>query len=159
MRTFRLEREQLIPLGIRTAFSFFAEARNLEHLTPPWLRFEILSRAGDTLEASSLIDYRLRLHGVPVRWRSQITIWEPPCRFVDAQRAGPYRVWVHTHSFHPRPRGTLVRDEVLYSLPGGDLLGPMLNRFFVRPDLERIFDYRRERLQEWAEGQRGKGHK
>jgi ligand-binding SRPBCC domain-containing protein len=150
VRTFRLEREQLIELDIETTFSFFADARNLERLTPPWLRFEILSRGDAALEAGSLIDYRLRLRGVPVRWRSEITVWQPPHHFIDCQKSGPYRIWVHSHSFRAVDGGTRVRDEVLYALPGGALIASPINRLLVGPDLQRIFDYRRQRLQAWA---------
>jgi ligand-binding SRPBCC domain-containing protein len=88
------------------------------------------------------IDYRLRIHGVPVRWQSEITIWEPPVRFVDEQRRGPYQLWSHEHTFVKRDGGTLCRDVVSYAAPGGRLV----HRLLVGPDVQRIFEYRREAL-------------
>lgn len=90
------------------------------------------------------LDYRLKLHGIPLRWQSEITLWEPPERFVDVQRRGPYRSWVHEHLFEEREQSTVVRDRVRYSVPGGALV----NRFLVAPDLERVFAYRHRKLLE-----------
>ena len=93
---------------------------------------------------SALIDYRLRLRGLPIRWRSEITTWQPPHRFVDEQRRGPYRMWIHEHTFTERDGGTLVGDHVRYAVPGGWLA----DRLLVRRDLETIFAYRQEKLTE-----------
>lgn len=146
MRAFVLRREQYLPLDQATVFTFFASANNLDRLTPPWLHFEILTRAPLALHAGTLIEYRLRLHGLPLRWCSEITLWQPPNRFIDLQRRGPYRFWQHTHTFEPLGSGAVVRDEVRYAVPGGGLI----NRLLVRPDLERIFDYRARQLNAWA---------
>jgi len=153
VRRFRLEREQYIPLGLEATFAFFADARNLERLTPPWLHFQVLTPGLIEMRAGTLIDYRLRTRGIPVRWRSEITAWEPPHRFVDVQRWGPYRAWQHTHTFKRLGSGTLVRDVVSYAVPGGDVI----NRFLVGPDLAKIFDYRARQLDAWvlAEVRRG----
>ncbi len=99
LKTYRLTREQFVPLGLDEVFDFFADAGNLELLTPPWLHFEILAPSPVEMREGTLIDYKLRLHGVPIRWQSEITVWQPPFRFVDRQRRGPYRLWVHTHRF------------------------------------------------------------
>lgn len=123
-------------------FAFFSDARNLQVLTPPWLNFHILTPEPIQLRAGTLLDYQLKLHGVRVRWQSEITIWEPPRRFVDQQRRGPYRLWIHEHLFEPRDSGTLVQDRVRYAVPGGWLV----NRFLVEPDLRRIFAFRHQRL-------------
>jgi ligand-binding SRPBCC domain-containing protein len=144
--TFRFRRKQRLPLDLATTFSFFADSHNLEALTPPWLRFQVLTPAPNALRAGTLIDYKLRLRGIPVRWQSEITVWQPPFRFVDVQRKGPYRLWVHEHRFEELPTGTLVSDEIEYAVPGG----PIVNRLLVRPDLDRIFDYRARVLQAWA---------
>lgn len=95
------------------------------------------------MRPAAVIEYRLRLRGLPVRWRSEITAWEPPFRFVDEQRRGPYRLWIHEHRFEEREGRTLVSDRVRYAVPGGPLLEGSVNRLFVRPDLDRIFAFRR----------------
>jgi ligand-binding SRPBCC domain-containing protein len=141
-----LERRQRLELPVERAFAFFADARNLEAITPPWLAFQVLS-AGE-MRAGALIDYRLRLHRVPVRWRTRIEVWEPPLRFVDIQIKGPYALWEHTHAFEPAGDGTIImRDRVRYSLPFGPL-GSLAHRLFVRRDLERIFAFRQRTLAE-----------
>ena len=134
---------------METVFSFFSNARNLEVLTPPWLRFRVVTEGEIRMSRGTRIDYRLRLRGLPLRWRSEITAWEPPHRFVDEQVVGPYRSWIHEHRFglDERPgRGPVViaSDEVHYQAPGGRLI----DRFLVAPDLDRIFRYRRARLRE-----------
>jgi ligand-binding SRPBCC domain-containing protein len=144
----KLFSELWLPLPPEDVFPFFAEARNLEQITPPWLSFHVLAQHPPEMGAGTVIDYRLRLHGIPLRWRSEITVWEPPRRFVDVQRRGPYRLWEHEHLFLPKDGGTLVQDRVRYAVPGGSLLAPLVDRLLVRPDLERIFAYRRQRLKE-----------
>jgi ligand-binding SRPBCC domain-containing protein len=144
----KLFSELWLPLPPEDVFPFFAEARNLEQITPPWLSFYVLAQHPPEMGAGTVIDYRLRLHGIPLRWRSEITVWEPPRRFVDVQRRGPYRLWEHEHLFLPKDGGTLVQDRVRYAVPGGSLLAPLVDRLLVRPDLERIFAYRRQRLKE-----------
>jgi ligand-binding SRPBCC domain-containing protein len=141
---FLLEAAQWVPRPLDEVFAFFADAGNLDILTPPWLRFQILTPRPIAMRAGALIDYRLRLHGLPLRWRSEITAWEPPHRFVDEQRRGPYRTWIHEHRFEPRDGGTLVRDRVRYSITGGALV----ERLLVRADLVRIFGYRQAKLRE-----------
>ncbi len=128
------------PLEI--VFPFFADAGNLETLTPPWLRFEILTPLPIHMSAGALIEYRLRLHGLPLRWQSEITAWEPPHRFVDEQRRGPYRQWIHEHTFIERDGGSEVRDFVRYSVLGGRLA----DFLFVQHDVRRIFEYRAWKL-------------
>jgi ligand-binding SRPBCC domain-containing protein len=138
----RLQSSQWIAARIDEVFPFFASARNLDLLTPPWLRFEILNSDVE-MKRGALIDYRLRLHGIPIRWQSEIVDWNPPIRFIDVQRRGPYGLWVHEHRFESRGGGTLVYDDVWYSTPGGAFLGKLL----VARDLDRIFSYRRARLE------------
>ncbi len=143
-RGFTLVREQRVPLPRAEVFRFFSDPRNLEALTPPWLRFQVVGTSTPAIGEGTLIDYRLRIRGIPVRWRSRIRAWDPPRRFVDEQVRGPYRLWVHEHAFEAVGDETLVRDSVRYDVLGGKLI----ERFFVRPDLERVFDYRQRRLGE-----------
>jgi len=137
-----LTAEIWLPRSRPEVFSFFADAGNLEALTPPWLRFEILTPPPIQMAVGTLINYRLRVHGWPVRWQSQITAWEPSVRFVDEQLRGPYRLWRHEHTFAEADGGTLVRDVVTYAVLGG----AVVNALFVRPDLQKIFAYRQEKL-------------
>lgn len=143
LRVHRLERAQLVPRPIGEVFAFFAEAGNLEALTPPFLRFRILTPSPIAMRPGARIDYALSIAGVPFRWRTRITAWEPGVRFVDEQEAGPYAVWRHTHAFEARGDATLVRDVVEYALPLGPL-GALAHAVAVRRTLRRIFDFRRE---------------
>jgi ligand-binding SRPBCC domain-containing protein len=141
---FKLETELWLPCRREQVFPFFADAFNLETITPPWLKFEVLTPRPIEMRAGLRIDYRLRLRGLPLRWQSEITAWEPPCRFVDQQRRGPYRSWIHEHTFKERDGGTLAKDIVRYDVLGGWLA----NQLFVRRDVERIFRFRQATLQE-----------
>lgn len=139
-----LERRQRVPLPIDAAFAFYGDAHNLERITPPWLGFEVTTPAPIEMGVGTLIEYRLCLHRVPVRWRTRIEAWEPPHRFVDAQVRGPYALWEHTHTFaEDGPEATIIGDRVRYSIPFGPL-GEVADRLLVRRDLKRIFDYRRD---------------
>ncbi|MBV9193337.1 MAG: SRPBCC family protein [Solirubrobacterales bacterium] len=137
-----LEREQVVRAPLDRVFAFFSEARNLERITPPWLRFEVLAPEPVQMRVGTTIGYRLRLHGAPLRWLTLIESWEPGVMFADRQLHGPYRLWHHTHAFAAHPDGTLVRDRVRYELPLGRL-GAIAHRAFVARDLTRVFDYRR----------------
>jgi ligand-binding SRPBCC domain-containing protein len=140
----RFHAQVWLPRPRHEVFAFFADARNLQALTPAWLNFEVLTPAPITLRAGTIIDYHLRVHGVPIRWRSEITLWDPPRQFADMQLRGPYALWQHTHIFDEQDGGTLCRDEVRYWPRGGRLA----NWLFVRRDVERIFRYREQRLSE-----------
>lgn len=143
MRVQVLEREQLVAAPPAEVFAFFAHARNLERITPPWLRFSVLSEDPIDMAAGTVIDYRLRLRGVPLRWTSRIELWQPGRAFVDRQVHGPYRLWEHRHEFTEVEGATVVGDRVRYALPLGPL-GTAAHMAFVRRDLERIFDFRRD---------------
>lgn len=143
MRMHVLERSQRVEVPPERAFAFYADAANLEPLTPPWLHFHLLTPQPIALEAGALLDYRLRLHGVPIGWQTRIERWEPPHRFLDTQARGPYALWEHEHVFEPAGgAATVIHDRVTYALPLGPL-GALAHRLFVRRDLERIFEFRR----------------
>ena len=127
---------------IKEVFAFFSDAANLDSITPPWLSFRTVTWQPIEMHAGAVIDYKLRVRGFPIRWRSEITEWEPPYHFVDEQIRGPYRLWIHTHKFEPRNGGTLVCDDVRYAVP----FDWLLHKFVVRPDVERIFAYRTDCL-------------
>ena len=144
MTEFVFEREMTIPRPLAEVFPFFADAENLEALTPPWLHFRILTPTPIPMAVGTLIEYEIRFRGMPIRWRTKITDWEPPHRFVDEQLSGPYRQWIHEHTFTETADGTRMKDVVRYAVLGGRLV----NRLFVASEVERIFEYRTERLRE-----------
>lgn len=141
-----------LPRPRAEVFRFFGDAANLEAITPPWVRFEILTPQPIAMAPGTLIDYRLRIHGLPLRWRTEIKVWEPPFRFMDEQLRGPYRLWRHWHTFEEQEGGTLCRDGVEYQVPGGALV----NWLFVRHDVNRIFRYRQQRLADLFPGKDGR---
>jgi ligand-binding SRPBCC domain-containing protein len=147
VHAYHLSQEQWLPAPLGRVFEFFADAGNLDAITPPWLRFQTLTPRPIEMGFGTLIDYRLKVHGVPIRWRSEITAWAPPHRFVDEQRRGPYRLWVHEHRFEERDGGTLIRDDVNYAVPGW-IAARLVQRWLVGPDLAAIFAYRRDRIAE-----------
>jgi len=146
IRFYTLRSEQWVPRSVEEVFAFFSDAHNLEVLTPPWLRFRILTPAGERIHKGSEIRYTLRVRGLPVFWTTEIRSWDPPFRFTDVQRKGPYRLWHHTHRFEAKDGGTRMTDVVRYRLPLG-VLGAIAHRFFVKKDVEKIFDYRREKIE------------
>lgn len=142
-----LHAEVWLPRAIEDVFAFFSNAFNLNQLTPPWLAFRILTPPPITMRVGALIDYRIRLKVLPMRWTSEITAYNPPFRFVDEQRRGPYTLWHHEHAFQAVRDGTLVTDTVHYAVPfNSTRLADAVDRFLVGPDLERIFAYRTERM-------------
>jgi ligand-binding SRPBCC domain-containing protein len=142
-----LEMEQWVPRPPAEVFAFFADPHNLERITPPFLNFRILAVSTPTLQSGTRIDYRLSLHGVPVRWQSLIHEWQPATSFVDVQTRGPYRRWEHTHSFVPSDGGTIIHDRVVYELPFGGL-GQLAAGAWVARDLARIFAFRRATIRD-----------
>jgi ligand-binding SRPBCC domain-containing protein len=135
-----LERTQVVPVAIEDAFAFFADARNLERITPPWLRFRIVE-APEELAAGASLRYRLTLFGIPIRWRTEIVAWNPPRGFVDVQRRGPFLLWEHSHRLTAVEGGTEIYDHVRYRLFLGPV-GGVVRRLLVRGWVEGIFDYR-----------------
>lgn len=138
-----LETRQWLPRPIDEVFEFFADAFRLEDITPAWLHFQVITPRPIPMAAGTLIDYRLRLHGIPLGWRTEISEWEPPFRFVDRQLNGPYRLWRHEHTFAARDGRTQVSDRVEYAVLGG----PLVHALFVKRDLLQIFQYRRRALE------------
>jgi ligand-binding SRPBCC domain-containing protein len=130
-----------LPQPLSEVFAFFSDAANLEALTPPWLHFRILTPKPIVMHAGTLIDYSIRVHGIPMSWQSEIIVWDPPNRFVDVQRRGPYRQWHHTHSFAAEKGGTLVSDSVEFDVPFSFAGG-----WFVKRDVRKIFDFRHQSL-------------
>ncbi len=153
MHTYRLRREQLVGQSPNDVFRFFADAGNLDELTPKWLRFEVVTPRPIEMKPGALIDYRLRWHGLPIEWVTRIEEWSPPHRFVDTQIRGPYKLWHHTHEFEAVDGGTRMSDVVRYALPLGPI-GRVAHALAVRRDVAKIFDYRQRRIAELFGGQR-----
>lgn len=147
--------EQWVPLPIHQAFDFFSDVKNLETLTPEFLKFKVLSKSTDELQDGTQINYRLQLHGFPVRWQSTIIDWKPTQGFADIQTRGPYAYWYHRHEFEEQDGGTLIRDKATYRIPFW-VFGEILASATVRKDLESIFSYRREKIEELLGGRSGK---
>ena len=141
---FQLVASQFLPHPRQQVFDFFSDAFQLDTLTPAWLHFSILTPPPIRMAAGTVINYRLKIHGIPIRWQSCITEWEPPLQFVDEQTRGPYRRWHHRHVLEAVDGGTLCRDIVDYSVYGGS----PIHALFVRRDLLRIFAFRQSRLQD-----------
>lgn len=141
MKVFTLRRSLWVPQPPEKVFPFFSDVRNLDRITPKWLHFRSVNHPENVGEGTK-IEHKLRIRGIPVTWRSEITEWDPPYGFVDEQKKGPYRMWRHEHRFREERDGTVCEDEVKYAVFGGELV----NRFFIAPDLKKIFDYRQETL-------------
>lgn len=142
MKLFLFQTSQWLPYPRNEIFEFFSDAFNLETITPPWLQFRVVTPAPIAMREGTRIDYRLRIHGIPVRWKTRIVAWNPPQSFVDEQIGGPYRVWIHEHRFSEHEGGTFCEDSVRYAPPGGALI----HKLFVERDVREIFAYRRARL-------------
>lgn len=142
MTVHEFKSELWLPRPPEEVFPFFGNAANLDAITPPWLGFRILTPLPIVMREGTLIDYRLRVHGLPLRWRTRITAWQPPHRFADEQLRGPYRQWIHEHTFERSNGGTLACDHVRYSIP----FDWLVHRWLVRPDIEKIFQFRAQAL-------------
>lgn len=142
---FYYQAEQFIPLPIENVFSFFSQARNLEKISPSFLQFRVKSMSTQHIQKGTLIDYQLKVRGVPAKWQSLITEWNPPHSFTDVQTQGPYGDWIHRHSFIAVPGGVLIKDEVKYNMPLG-ILGKWFGYHYVLREIRTIFDFRRKRI-------------
>ncbi len=148
MKEYRLEREQWVPSDPGRVFEFCSDARNLADVAPPWVGFRLRTPLPVEMRKDLLLDYRIRLAGVPRRWRTRIKEWDPPGGFVDVQERGPFALWEHTHRFRPLGDGVLITDVVRYALPFGPL-GRLVHALAVRAALASFFDYRRESIRAW----------
>lgn len=150
MSIYTLKTQMWVPQSVKDTFAVFEDPRNLGRITPPWLTFRMLTR-DPVMQLDSVFDYELRWNGLPIRWRSLITDYEPPFFFVDLMAKGPYRFWRHKHTFHPTEEGTLVTDEVDYAMPLG-WLGELAHKLHVSKQLKEIFRYRQMSLNEVLAG-------
>ena len=150
MKTFEINMKQYINKPLDVVFEFFSKPENLEIITPESLSFNILTPTPIKMGKGSLVDYTIRLFGIPIHWRTLISDYEPPFRFVDQQIKGPYTFWHHTHTFKLVEGGVEIIDQVKYSLPLG-WLGTLAHAIWVRKDLEKIFEYRKTIIQNYFE--------
>jgi ligand-binding SRPBCC domain-containing protein len=148
MKEFTYHKSLWLPYPREQVFDFFADAHNLERITPPFVSFKVLTGGEIKMQPGTLIDYRILIRGIPVKWRTEIREWEPPHHFVDVQLKGPYKLWHHTHTFEEQNGGTTCLDDVRYWPLGGALT----NWLFVHRDVEKIFAYRTEKLSEIFKG-------
>ncbi len=144
MKIYRLQAAVLLPKPLEETFAFFADAHNLEKITPAWLRFHVVTPRPIAMHVGARIDYKLKVRRLPIRWQSEITAWRPPHRFTDEQRKGPYRLWIHEHAFRQVDGQTLAEDSVRYAVPGSG----SVHWLAVKRDVERIFAYRKLKLRE-----------
>jgi|SRR5215471_3056267 len=153
--TYELIRDQWVEKPLHEVFEFFSDAHNLEQITPPWLRFEVLTPRPIEMKPGAHIDYRLKWRGLPLRWRTQITQWEPPMMFEDVQLQGPYSLWRHAHWFESYNGGTKLIDHVEYGLPFG-ALGRFAHAIAVKRNVRQIFDYRQDKVRQLFGGPEAK---
>ena len=151
MADYKLHRESFVPRPLDEVFDFFSKPENLEKITPPWLNFRILTGSGAAIDAGVTIAYQLRVHGIPLKWLTEIERWNPPFEFIDVQLRGPYKLWRHAHRFMAVNGGTRIEDTVEYTLPFG-WMGRLVHKMQVARDIENIFDYREQRVRELLHG-------
>lgn len=142
MREFEFTQTQTINRPIEDVFAFFSDVHNLGRITPPWIDFKVVTPDPIEMRKGAVIDFKLRLHGIPLKWQTEITLWDPPHTFIDEQRKGPYRVWIHTHSFTGENGRTHMTDHVRYVSIGG----VVVQKLFVAPDIRKIFAFRKNTL-------------
>ena len=145
LRIHELHSSVLLHAPLEKVYDFFSNAENLNLITPPWLHFQMITPPPISMAEGTFIDYRIKLHSIPLRWRSRITEWNPPRSFIDEQVKGPYMVWKHHHSFYKTEEGTEVKDHVRYAVPGF-VFEPVIHWIFVKNHLNKIFSYRRRQL-------------
>ncbi len=143
------KQQQWTPKPLNDVFDFFSDVKNLEELTPPLLNFRVVGKSTENIQEGTKIDYKLKILGVPAKWTSLITNWQPMTQFADVQLKGPYAKWHHLHLFRSLAGGVLIEDKVVYRLPFSRFGGNFLHGF-IRKDVKTIFSYRRKRIKEWC---------
>ena len=147
MKTFELTKKQLINSSMENVFNFFSKPENLKTITPEKLSFNILTPTPINMGNGTVIDYTIKLFGIPIHWRTLITNYNPPYEFVDEQIKGPYNFWHHTHKFKQVDGGVEISDRVIYSIPMG-IIGRVLHFIWIKRDLEKIFSHRKKVIED-----------
>jgi ligand-binding SRPBCC domain-containing protein len=145
MKTFWFQTETLLKTSLTDVFKFFSNAENLETITPPWLKFNIITPLPIEMRKGAVIDYQLKLYGIPLKWKTLILEWDPPFRFIDCQLNGPYKKWIHEHRFEEKGQEIHMIDSIEYALPGG-ILAPAINSIKIKKDINKIFLYREKKI-------------
>lgn len=145
MKYYKLVKSQFIDTPINEVFSFFEKPENLQEITPPYLNFKIITPSPIKMEEGQVISYKIKLRGIPLTWKSLISLYDPPNSFIDEQIRGPYAIWHHTHTFKEEDGGTMIEDEVKYAIPFS-IIGRICNHLFIKNDLNKIFQYRKEKI-------------
>ncbi|MBI2806949.1 MAG: SRPBCC family protein [Planctomycetes bacterium] len=148
MKTHIFQAHMWLPLAIEPVFAFFGDVANLSKISPPSVRIQTITPLPIEMRVGTIVEHRMSIRWFPIRWRSEITVWEPPVRFVDEQRSGPYRFWKHRHEFEVAEGGTWVRDHIEYRTHGW-LFEPIVNRIFVAPELRRLFAHRQKAIRDF----------
>jgi len=143
-----LVKETVINRPLNEVFDFFSKAENLNKITPPDMQFQILTPLPINIQKGTLIDYKIKVNGIPFKWKTLISTWEPPHRFVDEQLKGPYNTWIHEHTFEERDGKTYMKDVVKFKSPGW-ILEPLINALFIEKKVKGIFEYREKKLNEF----------
>jgi ligand-binding SRPBCC domain-containing protein len=142
---------QYVPDKVENVFDFFSAAKNLEEITPDFLNFKVKNMSSEFIQKDTIINYKLKIHGFPVYWQTQIIEWEPLKKFIDYQNKGPYSLWHHTHTFTTLQNGTLIEDRIKYQIPG-HIFGLLFLGYFIRKDVSQIFNYRIKSIQKKFKG-------
>lgn len=140
-----IHREQIVSKNIKEVFEFFEKPENLSVITPNWIKFRIMTKSPLEMKTGAEFDYRIYLMGVPLKWKTVIAKYEPPYKFVDIQKKGPYKLWVHTHTFEAIENGTKITDNIDYELYGGPV-GNLINSLYVKHNLKAIFNFRKNKI-------------
>ena len=148
MKTYTFKKEQEISKNILEVFDFFSRPENLSIITPPKMQFNIMTPSPIEMKDGALIDYTVKILGLPIKWRTLITKYDPPNIFIDQQLKGPYSLWHHTHTFKKiNDNETLIGDTVIYAVPFS-FIGSIVHSIYIKRDLERIFSYRTKKIKE-----------
>ena len=147
MKARTLHRTTIINESREEVFKFFSTPGNLDRITPPSFAMKKTWMSTEDIRKGTLIDYKIKVNGIPLKWRTEITVWEPPYRFIDVQLKGPYRIWIHEHIFEQQGNRTVMHDHVQYLSPGW-FIEPLIEKWYIRKQIDSLFDYREQRLNE-----------
>jgi ligand-binding SRPBCC domain-containing protein len=147
MARYHFHDRQVLPVSVTELFNFLIQPQNLEQIMAKAMRVKVISSSTPVIEHGTVIDYTFQKNGIPLRWQSEITEFEPNVYFADLQTRGPFRYWLHKHILKPVAEGTEITDDLTFEPPLG-ILGEIAYHAFIRRDIERIFSLRKKRMEE-----------